>query len=88
MRGFLGDERQRRFGEAAGAAVVGGDQRGEEQAAEDPLVHEPQLLRHAVGRAEPQPDLEVFFVRHAGVLHQQLAAHAQVGHERDGGGRL
>ena len=41
-----------------------------------------------VGRAEPQPDLQVLLVRDAGVLHQQLAGHAQVRHERDGGGRL
>ena len=45
--GFFGDQRKGRLREAAGSAVVGGNQGGDEEPAEDALVHEPQLCRHA-----------------------------------------
>src|SRR6478735_10538870 len=46
VRGLLSDDRRRVLSEPARSAVVRGNERGNEQAAEDPLVHEPQLLRH------------------------------------------
>src|SRR6478752_7192615 len=73
VRGFLRDQRQRRFSQAAGTAVGRGDQGCEEQPAEDALVHETQLFGHARRRAQPEPDLQVLFIRDGGVLHQQLA---------------
>ena len=84
VRGFLGDDRHRVLREPAGPAVVRGNEGGDEQAAEDPLVHEPQLIRHGSLRAQPQPDFQVFLIGNRAVLHQELAAHAEVGHERDG----
>src|SRR5919205_455678 len=85
VRGFLGDDRHGILRAPARTAVVRGDECGDEQTAEDPLVHETQLLRHGSVRAEAQPDLQVLLVRDGTVLHQELSAHPKVGHERDGG---
>ena len=50
---------------------------GDRQAAEHPLVHEPEL----VGAVERQPDPQVSFGEGGRRLHEQLAAHAEVGQE-------